>query len=58
VVSPDALLVTSFMAAYAAVFIVLLWLIGELIRWALTNGLFWYVATPVATLIWMAHLST
>jgi len=58
VVNADALLVVSFMAAYAAVFLLFLWLLDELIRWVLDNGLFWYFVAPAATLIWMAHLST
>lgn len=49
-------MVLSFLALYAGAFLALLWLIDELLRWVLDNGLFWYVAAPIATVAWMAHL--
>jgi len=54
----DALMVVSFMAVFAGGYIGLLLLVERTVRWVLDSGLFWYVATPVVTLIWMAHLST
>lgn len=58
VMSQDELMVVSFLAVYAGGFLGLLWLTDQVVQWMWDHGLFWYIAAPVATVIWMANLTT
>lgn len=54
--SVDELMVISFMTMFAGGFLGLLWLIDNIFQWLMDEGLFWWVAIPVATAIWMSNL--
>lgn len=49
-------MVVSFMAVFAGGFIGALWVIDNIFQWLMDEGLFWWVAVPVATAIWMSNL--
>lgn len=56
VIDLDTVKVLSFLAIYAGVFLGLLWLIDELMQWAMDHGWFWYVCAPVGAVIWMSNI--
>lgn len=56
VLTPDALMVVSFMAVLAGVYLGLLWLIDNIVQWLWDNGWFWVTAVPVATAIWLSNI--
>ena len=55
--SYDELMVLSFMTVFAAVYLLLVWVIDVVIQWVLDNGLFWWAAVPTATAIMLANMS-
>lgn len=54
--SVDEIMVVSFMTVFAGGFLGLLWLIDNVMQWLMDEGLFWWVAVPAATAIWMSNL--
>lgn len=54
--TPDALMVVSFLVMYAGVYLGLLWLVDVIVQWLWDHGWFWVTAAPLATVIWLSNI--